>query len=171
MRPIWTIQEVRREIMKLHDLPNNNRISLAVEVDPSTVLDWERGGVPKKARTIARLAELINEDEGYLAHCFAIQRETDANLADKMRTWLVTHATAAMIILAVFCGVFSSSEAQAGASPAPSNLYIMRALRTNLARASRIVTGWFQSAQALTGTLFDHRLISTAHQRHNRLYR
>jgi len=118
MKTLWTARAARLEVMRRHKLLNNNQFAAKCGVDPSTGLDWSRGVVPKKAAHIETLAMLLDEEPGYLAHCFAVERESDANLATQMRAWLVQHSTAAMLVFAVFLGISHTSEAAASLSPA-----------------------------------------------------
>lgn len=101
MKILWTTKTIYGEIMKRHNLLNNNQLAVKFGISASVSLNWTRGAIMEKEEHIERAAALLDDDAAWLALCLAVEREKSAILADRMRRILLAGANRVALVALV----------------------------------------------------------------------
>lgn len=106
---MWTTRSLCDELANRKNLNTDYKLAKYLGASQTNVSGWRKGLRWMSDDWGFKLAEELGLDPAYVCLCLAAERSTDANLASKMRAWLVQHASAAVLILSVFA-VFSASS-------------------------------------------------------------
>lgn len=166
--PAWTTKGLLLRLAETKNLNTDYQISKFLQADRASVSLWMKGVRVMSDDWGKRVAAELGLDPVYVCLCLAAERSPDANLATQMREWLTQHASAALIVFAVFSVLSPTSGASdfgANANENDSKRCILCQITGGLFAT---VTGRFLSVLVRVGTLFDRRHICAAGRRIDR---